>query len=190
VNILNRVLAVVLALLVLASAALVLIITLGLISPQQLGIPLLSDVLQPFADLQPPEQTWAVVTAAVLLLLALALLVAELTPGKRDPKLTIKEDDLGSVTVSQSSIRKLANREAGQVPGVMEVDSELDQKKEGLEVHSRVSVDPGSDVPQLAGEIRERVKAAIERHLGREVKQVTVSAQLEPLDGKKQRRVR
>lgn len=189
-KILNRVLAIVFALLLLAAAALVLIVSVRLVSPQQIGIPLLSDVLAPFAELQPPEQWWALGVAAVLLVLALILLVAELTPPKRDPRVTVKEDELGRVTVSQSSLRKLANREAAQVPGVLESDSELDQSKQGFEVRSRVSIDPASDVPQLAEQVRERVKAALERHLGREVKEVTVSAQLEPLSGKKRRRVR
>ena len=189
-NILNRILAILFALLVLIGAALVLVVSLGAISPQQIGVPLVTDVLQPFADLEPPEQWWAAAAAAAFLLLALVLLVAELTPPKRDPKLTIKDDELGRVTVSQRSLRKLATREAAQVPGVMEADSDLDQTKQGLEVRSRVSVDPGSDVPQLADQVRERVKGALERHLGREVKEVTVSAQLEPLEGKKQRRVR
>jgi hypothetical protein len=190
VNILNRALAIVIALLVLAAAALVLVVSAGLVSPQQIGIPLLADVLAPFAELQPPEQWWAVGVAALLLVLALILLIAELTPPERDSKLTVKEDELGRVTVFQSSLRKLANREAGQVPGVLESDAEVDQSKHGFEVRSRVSIDPASDVPQLAEEVRERVKAALERHLGREVKEVTVSAQLEPLSGKKQRRVR
>jgi uncharacterized alkaline shock family protein YloU len=190
VNILNRVLAIVLALLVLAAAVLVLIVGVGLVSPQQIGIPLLADVLAPFAELEPPELWWLIGAAALLMVLALILLVAELTPPERDHKLTVKEDELGRVTVSQSSLRKLANREAGQVPGVLESDSELDESRQGLEVRSRVSVDPSSDVPQLADQVRERVKAALERHLGREVKEVTVSAQLEPLSGKKQRRVR
>lgn len=189
-NILNRVLAIVFALLVLAAAGLVLVVTLGLIRPQQFGIPLLGEMLAPFANLERPADLWAATAAGVLILLALVLLVAELTPPKRDEKLTVKHDELGRVSISQRSLRRLANREAGQVPGVMEAESDLDQTKQGIEVRSRVSVDPASDVPELADQVRERVKGALERHLGREVKQVAVSAQLEPLHGGKQRRVR
>jgi hypothetical protein len=189
-NILNRVLVILFAILVLAASTLVLIVTLGIISPQQLGIPFLSDVLQPFADLQGNDQILAIAIAAALLILALVLLVAELTPPSRDPKVTIKDDELGRVTVSEDGMRRLANREAGQVPGVMEVRSEVDQDKQGIKVRSRVSVDPASDVPQLTDEVRERVKGALERHLGREVVEVAVDAQIEPLDSSKRRRVR
>jgi len=188
-NILNRVLAILFTLLVIAASSLVLAVTLELVAPQRLRVPLLSDVLEPFAELQPPPQTVAIAIAAGLLVLALVVLIAELTPPARDKKLTIKEDDLGRVTVSQNGLRRLVDREAALVPGVMEARSELDESKQGLRVKSRVSVDPGSDLQQLTDQVRDRIKGALERHFGR-VAEVAVDAQIEPLNRKKRRRVR
>lgn len=188
-NILNRVLVILFTLLVIAASSLVLAVTLELVAPQRLRVPLLSDVLEPFAELQPPPQTVAIAIAAGLLVLALVVLIAELTPPPRDKKLTIKKDDLGRVTVSKNGLRRLVDREAALVPGVMEARSELYESKQGLRVKSRVSVDPGSDAPQLTDQVRDRIKGALERHFGR-VAEVAVDAQIEPLDRKKRRRVR
>lgn len=188
-NILNRVLVILFTLLVIAASSLVLAVTLELVAPQRLGVPLLSDVLEPFAELQPPPQTVAIAIAAGLLVLALVVLIAELTPPARGKKLTIKKDDLGRVTVSENGLRRLVDREAALVPGVMEARSELYESKQGLRVKSRVSVDPGSDALQLTDQVRDRIKGALERHFGR-VAEVAVDAQIEPLDRKKRRRVR
>jgi hypothetical protein len=188
-NILNRVLVILFTLLVIAASSLVLAVILELVAPQRLRVPLLSDVLEPFAEMQPPPQTVAIAIAAGLLVLALVVLIAELTPPARDKKLTIKKDDLGRVTVSENGLRRLADREAALVPGVMEARSELYESKQGLRVKSRVSVDPGSDAPQLTDQVRDRIKGALERHFGR-VAEVAVDAQIEPLDRKKRRRVR
>jgi len=187
--ILNRVLVILFTLLVIAASSLVLAVTLALLAPQRLPIPLLSGVLEPFAALQPPAQFVAIAIAAGLLVLALVVLIAELMLPARNKKITIKEDDLGRVTVSENGLRRLVDREAALVPGVMEVRSELSDSKQGLRVKSRVSVDPGSDAPELTDAVRDRIKGALERHLGR-VAEVAVDAQIEPLDRKKRRRVR
>ena len=106
--------------------------------------------------------------------------------------MTLKQDGLGLITVTRSGVRKVVDRAAGQVPGVMEVRSRLQEDDRGLHVLCRVAVDPATSIPDLAQELQERVKAAVEHTIGRPVADVRIDAQVEPLTagGRPTRRVR
>ena len=50
------------------------------------------------------------------ILLGLLLLVLELRPGPREaPRITLKQDGLGRVTVARDGVRELVDREAARV---------------------------------------------------------------------------
>jgi uncharacterized alkaline shock family protein YloU len=104
----------------------------------------------------------------------------------------LKQDGLGRVTVTRDGVRELVSREAGRVAGVMEVRPQVEENRNGMRILCRTSVDPAASVPELTRELQERVKAAVEHHLGRRVTEVRVDAQLEPLGGpgRRARRVR
>src|SRR4029453_7029248 len=108
----------------------------------------------------------------------------ELRRGPREePRLMLKRDGLGTVTVTRSGVRQVVEREAGQVAGVVEVHSQLQDSERGLLVTCRVAVDPAADIPALTEELQARVKAAVEHAVGRPVAEVRVDAQVEPLGG-------
>ena len=181
----NRLLLIVLALgLVLAVGAVVLV-ALGLAPPEALApAPWFVDRLTPFARLDPAAQGWAVGAGLGLGLLGLLLLVLELRPGPReDPRLTLKRDGLGTITITRSGVQKVVDREAGQVGGVMEARSRLQESGRGLHVFCRVAVDPAAAIPALTEEVQARVKAAVEHAVGRPVAEVRVDAQVAPLGG-------
>ena len=129
----------------------------------------------------------------MLFLLGLLLLLLELRPPAREePQVLLKQDGLGRVTVTRDGVRELVSREAGRVAGVMEVRPQVEENSKGMRILCRTSVDPAASVPELTRELQERVKAAVEHHLGRRVTEVRVDAQLEPLGGpgRRARRVR
>jgi hypothetical protein len=180
VNLFNRLLVVLLALLLLVAAGAVLLTTLGLTRPEQLApTPWFVDRLVPFTQLDPTTRGWAVGVGIVLLLLGLLLLVVELRPGAREaPRITLKEDGLGRVTVERDGVRQLVDHEAGRVAGVMEVRSHVEEDPAGLRILCRVSVDPTRSVPDVTQELQERLKAVVEHHLGRPVANVSVDARV------------
>ena len=192
-NVFNRLLIILLDVAMLVAVAAVLLVALGVARPVDLApTPWFADRLVPFTQLDPVSWSWAVGICLALLLAGLALLVVELRPGPREePRMTLKQDGLGLVTVTRSGVRKVVDRAAGQVPGVVEVRSRLHEGDQGLQVLCRVAVDPAASIPDLTQELQERVKAAVEHTVGRPVAGVRVDAQIEPLTaGGPTRRVR
>jgi len=181
-------------LLLLATAGAVLLTTLGVTQPAQLApTPWSVDRLGPFTHLDPTTWGWTVGVSIVLLLLGLLLLFLELRPGPREaPQIIVKQDGLGRVTVARDGVGELANREAGLVAGVMEVSSHVEEQAAGLRILCRLSVDPTKSVPEVTQEVQERLKVAVEHHLGRPVAEVHVDTQVAPLvsDRRAGRRVR
>jgi len=194
VNVFNRLLIILLDLLLLVTAGAVLLTTLGVARPEQLApTPWFVDRLVPFARLDPTSWSWTVGVSVVLLLLGLLLLLFELRPGRREaPGIIVKQDGLGRVTVARDGVQELVDREAGLVAGVMEVRSHVEEQAAGLRILCRLSVDPARSVPEVTQEVRERLKAAVEHHLGRPVAEVRVDTQVAPLvsDRRAVRRVR
>ncbi len=193
-NVFNRLLIILLDLLLLMAAGAVLLTTLGLIRPEQLApTPWFVDRLAPFTQLDPTSWSWAVGVSSVLLLVGLLLLVLELRPAPRAaPRITLKQDGLGRVTVARAGVRDLVDREASRVAGVMEVRSHVEEDRAGLRILCRLSVDPTGSMPEMTQELQERLKAVVEHHLGRPVAEVSVDAQVAPLvsDRRAGRRVR
>jgi len=190
----NRVLIILLDLLLLVATGAVLLVSLGLTQPGQLApTAWFYDRLLGFTQLDSASWGWTVGVSGALFLLGLLLLVLELRPPPREePQVLLKQDGLGRVTVTRDGVRELVSREAGRVAGVMEVRPQVEENSKGMRILCRTSVDPAASVPELTRELQERVKAAVEHHLGRRVTEVRVDAQLEPLGGpgRQARRVR
>ncbi len=182
-SVLNRLLVILLDLLLLVAAGAVLLTALRVTQPEQLApTPWFVDRLVPFTQLDPTSWSWAVGVSFVLILVGLLLLVLELRPAPRAvPRITLKQDGLGRVTVARDGVRELVDREASRVAGVMEVRSHIEEDARGLRILCRLSVDPTGSVPEMSLQLQERLKAVVEHHLGRPVAEVSVDAQVAPL---------
>ena len=179
----NRVLIILLALVVLMTASAVLLTTLGVIQPTQVAPAgaWFVDRLMPFSQLG--HTTWrrTVVISLALIVLALLLLLVGLREGTRAARrLTLKDDALGRVTVTLDGVRRLANREASRVAGVTGARSQVKKEAPGLRISCRVYVDTARSVPDMTQELRKRLKAAVEHHVGLAVTRVCVDAQEAP----------
>jgi hypothetical protein len=181
-NVFNRVLIILLALVLLVAASAALVTALHVTQPAQVApSPWFADRLGPFTQLDPTNWGWAVGVCLGLIVVALVLLLFELRPQSRSAaRITLKEDDNGRVTVPLDSVRALADWEAGHVAGVMRARSKVTEDANGLQILCRISVDPGSSVPDLTQELQERVKASVQHDVGLTVTQVSIDAQVTP----------
>ena len=187
----NRLVIILLALVVLVTASAVLLTTVGVLDPAQLALagPWFVDRLVPFTQLDATNRSLTLGLCLALIVLALLLLFLEMRPGPRGARqITLKQDALGRVTVTLDEVRQLADREAGQVPGVTSVRSHVETEPPGLSIACRVSVDPAGSIPDMTDELRERLKAAVEHHVGLAVTQVSVDAQVPPMATNRRRR--
>lgn len=191
-NVLNRLLVILGALVVLIATTAVLLVTGDLVRPQALAPGAWSmDLLALFQRFVPATRSWVLVGCALLIVLGLVLLAWELRPTPHSRRqLLVRQDPLGRVTVAMGGVEELVCREAGRVAGVMEAASRVRQARDGLRIVGRVSVAPDTDVPAVTQELQGRIKSAVERHVGRPVTAVDLITQLAPLSGQRTRRVR
>jgi uncharacterized alkaline shock family protein YloU len=175
-NLLNRAIVTLLAVFVLVAAGLVLLVIVGLVRPDQLALgSWLRDGLALLTQRERPEREWALALSLTLLPLSLLILLLELRPRRRkEAAVLLKQDESGRVTVAREGVQELATREATRVEGVLAARSQVTDGQGGLRVLCRVSIDPTANVPRLCEEIQERVKTAVEHHLGRPVAEVSV----------------
>lgn len=191
-NLFNRLLIIIVDLILLAASVLTLLLALGLVRPAQLPLP--NDLAYRLATIIETAAASAVaqatVVSVIVALLCLVLLYFELRPTtKSRPKLiVIKRDALGLVTVTLQSVEELASHEVSRLEGVMEASARVFPDREGLRLVCNLSVSPGVNVDQLASQAQAHVQDAVQRYLGRNVKEVVVHAQLAPLE--ERRRVR
>jgi divalent metal cation (Fe/Co/Zn/Cd) transporter len=183
VSVFNRLLAILLALVLLVAGGAALLTALRVAQPAQIApTPWFADRLVPFTQLDPTLWNWTVGVSLGLILVALLLLFVELRPAKRAAsRITLKQDGLGRVTVALDGVRDLVDREAGRVAGVKGVRSRVDETPAGIQLLCNITVDPASSVPELTHELQQRLKAAVEHHLGLPVSQVSVDARVAPL---------
>lgn len=188
-NIFNRILIILLSIVTAIAAVAVLLVTLGAVEPADLApTAWLQDRLEPFTTLSDANQAWTIAVCSALLLLSLVLLFLELKPpARREKQMVLRDDTLGRVTVSRDGIAELARREAARVNGVWEFEPEVDEDSRGLRIRGRASLDPEANVPAVTELVQERVRTAVEQHLGRPVADVQVDTQLTPLAGNRRR---
>lgn len=187
-NVFNRIVVMLLEALLIAGAALVLLVTLGALAPQQVlpagtSETALGQWLESFTAMPPTMTLLVTLLAGLSILLGLFLLALELRPAPQERTLAIREDGLGRVTVRLESVRDLIVYTAAHLPGVLQVKPTIDRGPQGLTIHCRTSLTPEAHIPQVTAELQSRIKQTIERHLGMKVAVVTVQAQLEPLAG-------
>ncbi len=188
-NVFNRLLVIAIGLGALGGASLLVLLAANLITPEQITqASWLLARLQSVDAFVAQHQLMTILAGLVTVALCLVLLYYELRPASMsEPQLVLQQDARGRLTVSLAGVRELANRAAGQVAGVMEATTMVTPKAKGLWVQSLVSVDPSAKLVDLGEELKKRVTAALEEHLGYPVADVRVKAQLSPLNPRGQR---
>ncbi|HET7034233.1 MAG TPA: alkaline shock response membrane anchor protein AmaP [Thermomicrobiaceae bacterium] len=182
-NVFNRLLAILVALVLLVAGVAILLVTTGTTSPSQIaGTTWFADRLIPFVNLSGGSWDWALGVSIAFIVIGILLLAFEIPKPNAHAPFVLKQDGLGRVTLERAGLRRLINRAAGEVPGVMEVRSRVAENNRGFDVHCRVSVDPTADVSQVTTSVQQHVQDAVQHFLGRPIAEVQVDAQLEPLN--------
>ncbi|HTE86628.1 MAG TPA: DUF308 domain-containing protein [Dehalococcoidia bacterium] len=173
-NVFNRV-----ALLILAAALLVYccagaVVAAGGIATQSIpGVSWLYKPLAPFAGLSGGAAIAAFAVCAVLILLALALLVAEVVSnGQQHSALTLLDDGSGRVTLDRRVVRDLAQHEARTVFGVIDCWIDVRTEHGSLVLTGRLTVDRYANLFDASTAVRDHVKQSVERSLGQTVSEI------------------
>jgi len=168
-NVFNRLLGLLLAVFLLGSG-------IAAIQGGLFGVP------QPLQDRVPElagHALWLIPGGAVALLAGLVLGVMELRVPRRGTHLLLREDKLGTVSVSMQGLRRLAEHVIGEIPGIEAVSSEARRTRNGVVFHCRLAVKPDSSTPDLANEIRARLGSAVLYHIGQPAAQIHIHTQVD-----------
>ena len=190
-NVFNRIIVILVCLIAIAFSIIVFLLVGGVIRPTQVSPGgFLSGLWSFYSQLSPSYATIAAVAFALLLIVALIIVILEFYSLRIGSEpIVVRNDGLGKVTVTRSSVRKLVGYEAHTIPGVIETRQTVDEGRKGLSVHVRALLFPEVNAPEVGHTLQEKVQKAIQAHMGLEVIEVQVATQLEPFDKPRKRRL-
>ncbi len=187
-NAFNRAFMVLLSLLLAAGGLFVFTIVSGLMTETSSTAPeyiRAYQYIRGYSDLAAP--TWLAASLGAALI-GVGLFVAELPLRKpRAKKLTLRNDAAGSVTVSMSGLRRLADHVISAIPGVERVQTEANADSKGLSLDCHLQLAPDTSAPTLAAEVRELVSNTMEQHIGRAPVRVDIHTQVGQSSGIRRR---
>ncbi|WP_025745945.1 alkaline shock response membrane anchor protein AmaP [Kallotenue papyrolyticum] len=184
-NVFNRVLAILIALLLTVGGLLAALVRIGLLAPTHPALAWLT-ASPAGAWLEQLARTPAAPTLAIALgvaVLGLLLLWAELRPAPREDRFVLRNDGLGRITIRRASVDRLIAYLAAQTPDILQVRSMIAPSAQGLRVRCQIALRPDANLAESVPRFQQRVKDAIERELGLKVASVTIDTQFEPLPG-------
>lgn len=198
-NIFNRIVMLVLAIILLAFGATTFLLLTGIIVPENeylRAILALYNAWRAVALLRGATTNLAVLVALLLAIVGLVLVILELLPvgrlfrRQREPKqYVVRQDSLGQVTLGRSMVRDLVQHVAEDVPGVVHADEpEVKDGADGLRISTRASLAWDADAPSVGQQLQERVKDSVQTQLGLPVAEVHVTAQTTPVVKDQRRR--
>ncbi len=185
-TILNRILAILLLLLVLAAAAGTIAITSTLLPiktvDQAISYAPLHNALTDLRNVHPQNtQILIVAIAAVVGLIALFLLLVELTPGRRRERLyTVSQSREGNVTIAYSTLRTVADGAARAVGDVNEARCQLDRRQADLRIRCNVTAAPFTDAAAIGQNVESAIRTRLQETLGTPVEHVGVRVAVAP----------
>jgi uncharacterized alkaline shock family protein YloU len=190
-HIVNRVLMIIVALVIFIFGLITFLLLTGVVAP--ISQPLrdvlaLYTALRAIALLRGIENNVAIIIALLLTLIGLGLLILEcwgpvqrLLGRGQLKRYVVRQDSTGQVTVDSAMVRNWVQHEAESVPGVVHADPEVKDGKDGLHVSTRAAIAWDAEAPEVGEVLQQRIKDAVQTHLGLPVAEVCVRAQSAPL---------
>lgn len=184
-TIVNRLLAIILVLLILAAAVGTIAIASTVLPvskvDQVLSYPPLHQALSDLANLQPQgTQILTIVVAAVAGVLMLVLLVIELRPPHRERRYLVSQSHDGEVSIDYGTLRKVAEGAASSVIDVNEAHCSLDRRQEALRVRCHVTAAPFTEAASIGRQVEAAIRDQLQETLGKPVEHVTVRVDVAP----------
>ncbi len=99
-------------------------------------------------------------------LLGLGLLYVQFSRPDVEDSLLLDRGPKGQTSVSVEGLRRLAEQVIGPIPGVHRVLARAINRRGSVQFRCRIEVLPESSVPELQDEVRGRLAAAIQNHIG------------------------
>ena len=177
-NILNRVLAVVVLL------ALIAILVGALAAMFGYEFAFLGDYLQQerdyLADLSGWQLVVGAVIAVVLILILLMLMIFEFSPTRREEHtMMISNGENGTVSITRESVEQLAETVALQVPQVRDVRCMVRQTDEGFKIKCEPLLLNGTNIHTKVPELQQLIKEQVAETMGIPVADVRIRARYE-----------
>lgn len=113
----------------------------------------------------------SIVVAGVLLLLGLILFVRPRENNVRSFRISSKK---GEVRISLDALREIIVRSATELPGILEVQSSLKERENGLQIMVACQFEQGVIIPKTSEELLAKVKQDVELYTGIIVTEVKV----------------
>ena len=172
-NVVNRFLIFILALLVLLGGVLVLLVAAGAIDPGDLLLPQFENVAKAKgADLAATNGI-----AVAMVFMGLLLLIFILRPIVAKPRLVlVSAGEEGVVQIALNSVREMAERTGGGNRSVKGLRCRVRVTSGGLRILCLADLNMGSDLPKVSSELQESIKDVVERLIGLAVVDVGVKA--------------
>ncbi len=171
-NVVNRCIIFILALLVLLSGVLVLLVAAGAVDPGDLLLPLENVAKAKGADLAAANGI-----AVAMVFMGLLLLIFVLRPIAARPRLVlVSAGEEGVVQIALDSVREMAERTGGGNRSVKGLKCRVRVTSGGLRILCLADLNMGSDLPKVSSELQESIKDVVERLIGLAVVDVGVKA--------------
>ncbi len=197
-NVVNRVIMTLAALVIFAFGTITFLLLTGIVVPAN---PYLRAILALYAAyraialLRGASANTAILLALLVGVIGLIFLILEVAPlgrlfKKREEKrYVVRQDSLGEVSVQRSMVTELVQHETEATPGVIQAEPDVKDGPNGLRVGVRAKLAWDADAPGIGQELQERIKESVQTHLGLPIAEVRVTTQAAPPLRESHRRV-
>lgn len=110
---------------------------------------------------------------AILLMASLRLLFAGIRSSRLKTTI-IHHAEMGEICISLDAVKNLAEKTAKQIRGVHGVKVSVIYEDENLKIRIRATISPDSNIPSVAEEVQQRVRDYIKNTVGIEPSEVGV----------------
>ncbi|MDB5059448.1 MAG: hypothetical protein JWO59_2920 [Chloroflexi bacterium] len=192
-NALNRVLVLLLLLTLLAAALMTAGLATGLLAisrvRQAWPYSPITAIAHDLAKLGPDRAPAVIIGSVIVAIVAIVLLVRELTPPPRRARtLLLPKGGQGRTEVAYGTLDELVEHSAQSVAGVERARARVDPTKEALQVRLQAVLSPYIELATAGPAIEQSVKGHLERFAGLPVREVRVRVTLQ--DERARRQVR
>lgn len=176
-NVANRLIVLILALLVLLGGVLVLLVAAGAVDPEEIPGDLLLPQFENVAKSKGSDLGTNIGIALALVFGGLLLLILELRPLAAAPRMVlVSGGEEGALRIAYDSIRELAERTGRGNRSVRHLKCRVRVTSSGLRILCLANLNMGSDVPKVSSELQNSIDDAVERLTGLPVVDVAVRA--------------
>ena len=163
---LNRGLAVLLMLAIIAAGVVTVLIAAEAVAPDDLPEGALQPQAQDLVEASGGVTAIVITISVVAALLMLILLRYELLPSRRERRLVISSGEAGEATITQDSVAALAEHLDPGIREVKDIRCRVIVENTGVAIKSKAIVTMGANLPELCPEIQADITRRVEEYTG------------------------